>query len=270
METKAYIKALMAVSFSFPLDEIERLMEKELQKEPEEMDGELVDLCIDILVKGYAEQEQKQKQEQEQEQDCTKKKHTGTKGRRVLFVVALIVLIIAVAVPVSAAFSHNKVSDKIVQFYSDHFHIDLRKGDAIANHYSDENTDLIQELQKLGFSDVILPSDLLTYDYSKDIFIQDGDCFTLATIDMEDAESKINGSITITQYDESVSSTAGEGLVFSEFKHIEQVNINGLDVIIFGNDDETSIRYLDNNTDYIITLRNCDVYTAVEIANSLK
>ena len=266
MKPKAYIKALMTTSFSFPLDEINRLMEEELQKEPEEMDGELVDLCIDILEKGYAEREQKQKQEQER----AEKKHTGTKVRRVLAVAAIIALIVAIAVPVSAAFSHNKVSDKIVQFYSDHLHIDLRKGDTTANHYSDEDTDLVQELQKRGFSDVILPSDLLTCDYSKDIFIQEGDRFTSATINIEDAESKIKGSITITQYDETITSTVGEGQVSSEFKNVEQVNINGLDVIIFGNDDETSIRYLDNSTDYIITLRNCDVYTAVEIANSLK
>ncbi len=266
MKTKTYIKALMATSFSFPLDEINRLMEEELKKDPDEMDGELVDLCIDILEKGYAEQEQKHKQEH----DRTEKKHTRIKVRRVLAVAAIITLLIAIAAPVSAAFSHNKVSDKIVQFYSDYFHMDLRKGSTNANHYSDNNSHLIKELEERGFEYVILPKALLNYNYSRDIVIQEGDRFTSTTIDIEDTESKIYGSIHITRYDEITSSVAGEGQVSSEFKHIEQVNINGLDVIIFGSDDETSIRYLDNNTDYIITLRNCDIYTAVEIANSLK
>ncbi len=268
MKTKTYIKALMNTSFSFPLDEINSIMEEELQKEPEEMDGELVDLCIDILEKGYAEQEQKQKQEQER----AEKKHTGTKVRRVLIVAAIIVLIIAVAVPVSAAFSHNKVSDKIVQFCSDYFHMDLRKGSTNANHYSNNNSDLIKELKERGFEYVILPSDLLSFDYSKDIVVQEGDdYFTSAIIDIQDTESKIKGRITITQYDDSTSFVLGDVKVSSRFERIEQINVNGLDIIVYCNDNnETLIRYLDTNTNYSIALTNCDFEKAVEIANTLK
>ncbi len=266
MKTKTYIKALNAISFPIPLDEINRLMDEELKKDPDEMDGELVDLCMDILEKGYAEQEKKQKQKY----DRAEKKQTRIKVRRVLAVAAIITLVIAVAIPIAAAFSHNKVSDKIVQFYSDYFNMDLRKGCTNANHYSDNDTNLIKELQERGFENVILPKDLLNYNYSKDIFAQEGDHLTSVKIDIEDTESKINGGIIITRYDEITSAVAGEDKVSSKYKHVEQVSVNGLDVIVFGNNDDTSIRYLDNNTDYYITLRNCDIYTAVEIANSLK
>ena len=264
METKAILKALYEISYSIPLDEVQMIMDKELLKNLDEMDDELIDICMDILEKGYAEQEQKQKQEQEH--DRTEKKRTGIKVRRVLAVAAIIMLIIAIA----AALSHSKVSDKIVQFYSDYFHMDLRKGSTNANHYSDIDSDLIKELQERGFSDVILPSDLLNYDYSKNIFIQEGDNLTSATITIEDTESKIRGSIGITQYNESMSFIAGSGQVSSMYENVEQISVNGLDIIVFGNDDEATIRYLDKNTNYHITLDNCDIYKAVEIANSLK
>ncbi len=262
MDIKTIIAVLNSESFPFPLEEIERIMDAELEKDPAEMDDELVDLCMDVLEKGYV----KQKQNREQ----TEKKHRRIKLRRVLVAAAIIALIIVIAVPIAAAYTRGEVSDKIVQFYSDYFHINLREGDTNANHYSDENSDLIQELQKRGVSDVILPSDLLNYDYSKDIFIQEGDNYTSATITIEDSESKIHGGIVITQYDEIISSATGAGQVSPEFNRIEQININGLDVIIFGNEDKVAMRYLDNNTDYYITLDNCDIYKAVEIANSLK
>lgn len=258
MEKKVLIEALKSTSFSFPLEEIRNIMDEELAKDPAEMDADLVDLCMDILEEGYARQEQPVKNQKR------------IKLKKALLAAAVITVIIAIAVPVCAAFTHNEVSDKIVRFYSDYFYINLRQGSTNASHYSDEDIDLIQELQKRGFSDVILPSDLLNYDYSKNIFIQEGDNYTSATITIEDTESKICGSIGITQYDEIISSATGAGQVSSEFERIEQININGLDIIVFGNDDELSIYYLDNKTEYIIALSDCDIYKAVEIANSLK
>lgn len=187
-----------------------------------------------------------------------------------LLVAAIAVIIIAIVIPVSAVFIQNGVSNKIVQFYEDHFNIDLRQGSTKANHYSDKNVDLIQELQKRGFSNVILPADLLKYRYSEDIGIQEGDYLILATITIDDPESEIHGAIGITQYNELISPAAGSGLVSSMYTHVVQLNVNGLDVLVFGNDDKASIIYVDNNTDYSITLDNCDFDTAIKIANSLK
>ena len=51
IKTKTLIKALMTTSFSFPCDEVWKLIKKELSKDPAEMDAELIDICIDILEK---------------------------------------------------------------------------------------------------------------------------------------------------------------------------------------------------------------------------
>lgn len=113
--------------------------------------------------------------------------------------------------------------------------------------------------------------DLLNYSYSENIIIQENDNAISATINIEDSESGINGIIFITQWDESFSTFAGNENVTADFRHVEQITVNGLDIIVVGNDDDkVSIRYLDRNTDYSITLIECDFETAVEIANSLK
>lgn len=290
MTTKAILKALQASSARIPLDEVEKIMDRELQKSPEQMDDELIDLCMDILEKGYAEQDQElqkgseqmddertdfhmdipDKGDAEQDRKQTNQKRRGRKVCRILAVAAILLLTAAVAVPVAAKFFHTNASDKIVQFYSDHFHIDLRQGETTARHYSDTDAELIQELQKRGFENIILPEELLKYDHADDIFMQNNEHFTSATIDIEDVESKINGAITITQYDKATSSSAGDAQISSKYTSVEQINVNGLDVIVFANDEEAFIRYLDEHTEYVITVVNCDIDSAMKIANSIK
>ena len=258
MTNKSIINNLKTKSIPFTLDEIREIMDEELEKDPSEMDTELIDLCADILVKAYNDIEE------------TTKKSNRKKFSKVLLIAAVVVIFIAIAIPVSAAFIHNGVSDKIVQVYSDYFHIDLRQGSTNANHYSDKNIDLIQDLQERGFNNVILPSDLLNYNYSKDINIQNSDCATTVVIKIEDPNSKIKGTIAIVQYDEFISSMTGDGKIDAIYNHVEQISVNGLNILVFGNGENAYIKYLDCNTEYSITLSNCDFETSIEIANSIK
>lgn len=258
MTTDTIREILKTKSMTFTLKEIQEIMDEELGKDPSEMDIDLIDLCADILVKTQNEIEESPKK--------TGRKKFG----KVLLVAAMVVIVIAIVIPVSAAFIHNEVSDKIVHFYADHFNIDLRQGSTNANHYSDNNIDLIQELQERGFVNVILPSDLLNYNYSEDIYIQNSDYATVLAIKIEDPNSKINGTIAIVQDDEIISSTTGNGKISTKYNHVNQISVNGLDILVFGNDNEALIVYVANNTDYSITLDNCDFDTAVKIANSLK
>lgn len=45
------VKVLKAYPMKFTLSIIERIMNKEMAKDPSKMDGDLIDLCIDILSK---------------------------------------------------------------------------------------------------------------------------------------------------------------------------------------------------------------------------
>lgn len=53
MEKDILLKMLRSDPSSFTLIEIEDMMDEELNKEPGEMDSELIDLCADILEKAY-------------------------------------------------------------------------------------------------------------------------------------------------------------------------------------------------------------------------
>lgn len=46
--------------FKFPFREIEEMMDEELDKSPEEMDTELIDICAGVLNKAYSEENNEQ------------------------------------------------------------------------------------------------------------------------------------------------------------------------------------------------------------------
>ena len=58
--------------------------------------------------------------------------------------------------------------------------------------------------------------------------------------------------------------------VTSEYDSAKQLNINGIDVLIFGNKTNSSILYVDNDTEYDIALNNYNFDSAIEIAESIE
>ncbi len=64
MKTKAILKALYAISYPMPIDEVQKIMDKELLKNLDEMDDELIDICMAILEREYDKQERKKSMKQ--------------------------------------------------------------------------------------------------------------------------------------------------------------------------------------------------------------
>lgn len=53
--TKELISEIFKEEYvAFTLEEIEEIMDEELEKDQEEMDTDLIDICAEILVKQYA------------------------------------------------------------------------------------------------------------------------------------------------------------------------------------------------------------------------
>ena len=71
MKTKAILKALYAISYPIPINEVQLIMDKELEKDLDEMDDELIDICMTILERGDAEQGRKKSMKKK----SIKKKH---------------------------------------------------------------------------------------------------------------------------------------------------------------------------------------------------
>ncbi|MDE5996561.1 MAG: hypothetical protein K2G56_06545, partial [Eubacterium sp.] len=160
MTREELICILKSEPTKFTFTEIEHMMDKEMAKDPDEMDTDFVDLCVDILYNSLEEQKQKEAEK------ASKNKRIKFRLTRIAAIAIIFAFILCTAVTVSAKYVHNETSDKIVKFYEDHFSINLRNGETESDKYSDESIELIAELQNNGFDNIILPSVLLEDDYT--------------------------------------------------------------------------------------------------------
>lgn len=193
------------------------------------------------------------------------------KFTKALLIAAIIVVILSIAIPVSAKYIYNDASDAIVQFFNDHFHIDLRAGNTNAINHSDDNDEIIKYLKEKGFDNVIIPSEFLKTEYEKTIvdFSEDSD-FLYVHINFKSRSSELTGEILLTKHkNSSTEFVMGQDTISDRFNSIKQISVNGMDVLVISNDERSMIQYLDGNVVYDIGLNNCNLETAIEIAETL-
>lgn len=263
MDKKTLLEILNSDSMEFTLAEIQEIVDEELAKNPEEMDTELIDLCANVIGEACAD---------ENAADAPKKKKI-IKLNRTLLIAAILILLVGVTIPVSARFTFNDVSDKIVEFYSDCFKVNLRNGQTEAEHYSDKDNGLLKELKDKGVDNVILPSALLEQNYENEVSVLENDNCISATIKFEDKDSKINCIVAVDQYydeDDVYDFMIGQTNLPTKYENMKQLSINGLDVIVCEKSDATYIKYVDEAKEYSIALLDCSFEKTEEIANTLK
>lgn len=274
MNNDTLLKTLKSNSMTFTISEIQEMMDEELNKNPEEMDTELIDLCADILDRAYFDTEEEtvtQENENIQSNENIKTRSKRIKFSKVLSIAAVFIVVASIAIPVSARYVHNEASDKIVQFFNNHFKIDLRSGNKNAINHSNENIDLVKILNEAGFESIILPNDLLKNNYSKDdIVISNDENYLSAEIDFE-IDDNINGYIGIIRHKTNLTEfIVGQDDIGNQYDSVKQITTNGMDILVFSNDENSFINYVDNNIEYSIHLNNCNFDSAVKIAESLK
>lgn len=264
---------------SFTLAEIEEMMDEELNKDPSEMDTDLIDICADIINKAYAKVKEDSVSLSIQNQKIAENASKENKIKRIKFgkillVAAIIAIICAIAVPVCAKFVHTEASDNIVRFFDNHFNIDLRNGETDAGEHSDTNNDLVQQIQEAGINNVILPAELLSDQYKTEItFTNDDEFYTEVEIDFQNKNEDISGNIVIAKHKTDDTLFAiGQGQMAEQYDTVKQITVNGMDVLVFsGNNIAPSIEYVDEITEYSIVLAdNCTFEQAVKIAESMK
>lgn len=258
MDKDTVIKMLKSEQITFTLDEISEMMDEELGKSPDEMDTELVDACLEVLTGERAEK------------PAEPKKARTLKFSKLAIAAAAVFLIICVAVPVSARYTYNNVSDKIVEFYSEYFKVNLREGQTEAVRRSDENNKFIKELKENGVENVVLPKALLDDKYEKAITTVKEENYTAATIHIKDKDSKLISSIAIERFTNNADYFIEAQKIPADFDKVQQLSINGLDVLIFEDKGKLFIKYVDVKTKYEISLYNSDFEEAVKIAKTLK
>jgi hypothetical protein len=224
--------------------EIENIMNEELDKSPQDMDTDLIDLCLDALNTFDEEKLNKRK----------KKYRFG----KTLIAAAIFVLVIGITIPVCAKYLSINVPEGIVAIYNECFNIDISQDDYI--------DDIYGQLEQDGIDDIVLPKLIFETDsiISNYTFSNDNNALIVSFDFSNDA---IIGSVTIEKY-EQYEFFSGTGKISSEFENIEYFNINDISVLVFGIDDKSYISYSVDKTDYCISL-NCDYKTACQIAKTI-
>lgn len=254
MEKDTLMKILKEHSMTFSKEEIHRLINEEIENSPDEMDTELIELCLDTLEKAEEE---------------NKRAHTrGTKNkkikfRRLLLIAAIIAVILAIAVPVGAKFISVNASEEFVTYDNDHFRVNLN--DNIDK--TEIIMDIIGSLEDNGIENPVLPKAVIHDEYFKYNINSSNNEINFCILD---TKSKIKGTVLIYDFNNDVYNfIGGTANLNDQYNCVEQMEINGTDVIVFENNDYSCIFYTYDNFEYTITLNNCDFKTAKEIANTI-
>lgn len=239
------IDVLNEKSMQFTRQEILDMMNEELQKEPGEMDADLVELCIDVLDGKYVCADDTAKEDKRPRETTYAKR---MRIRKALLVAAIFAVILAITIPAGAKFVHMDATDDVVAYHANHFSIDLS-----------QNKEL-----KAVVADSVLPQAFLNDDTIYDMEISDTDTILY----FKDNSSDIYGNVIISNNDKE-NFVSGLYDMNDEFYSAEEINVNGIKALVIQSEDLNTVVYLAGDKEYTITIHNCDFETAKQIANTI-
>lgn len=245
MNKEILYEILKSKSETLSSAEIESILNEELDKSSDEMDTDLVDLCLEAL-------------NTVDEKKLNIRKHK-IKFSKILIAAVIFVTAIIITIPVCAKYLNINVPEGMVTIYKECFNIDISKDVLI--------DDVFGQLEQDGINDIVLPK-LVFYpntqncNYTKESM----ENYTMYGFDFIDDD--ITGHVTLQAYNDSYEFVVGNKKVSSSYEKIEYFEVNELTVLVFYNDDTSYINYSNNNTEYNIVI-NCDYETACQIAKTI-
>lgn len=253
--SKKKLKKMIASDFTdLSTEEIKALIQKEVDKGPDEIDTDYIDLCFELLsIKNNS---------------TNAKKVKFTKSAKVLLIAATLMVVFISTITVYAQFNLN-IPEKIVQLINGNAEIDynLENADTTADGYALLDTDLAKQIADYGITPVTLPEEM-TKENCKVIQIEDvsvDETWKIISVDFYYNNQK--GWLRVEQMSEEFE-TAGVSTVM-DIKSGQMIKINGMDIIVFEQENSCSIIYKDSLTTYDINLY-CDFETAIKFAESIK
>lgn len=253
--SKNKLKKIIASDFTdLSTEEIKALIQKEVEKGPDEIDTDYIELCFELLsIKNNKENPKRVK---------------FTKPTKVLLSAAVLMVVFVSSVTVFAQLNLN-IPQKIAQLINGDAEIDynLENADTAADGYALLDTDLAKQLADYGITPVTLPEEMIN-DNCEITQIENvsSDDF-LKIIDIYFEYNGYKGDLYIQQISENAESTGVNTIMYVESG--QMIKVNGMDVLVFEQKDSCSIRYKDNLTIYDIGLY-CDLDTAIEFVKSIK
>lgn len=284
MKRETLIETLRSDSKPLTQDEAIELIEKELDKAHEEADGDLIDLCLEILAqevqdipdkkapdidtlnRQMAEMLAEEEAENRKAETKDEKKHRNIRFGRILALVAVITVLAGIVTTVSADYFNIDASEKIVRFV---------KGRFIVNLSDDDSVDLPLMFEEYELENIVLPEVFYNQDLYK---ITDFECEKTEIGDVnvyfsiESLEKEINAGVTIFSRKETTNFLAGKLNVYNNtYNKLKCISDNGINVLVFQSEHTKSsvITYVENNVEYNIEFLNCEPSEVLNIAKTI-
>lgn len=281
MRKDILLKILNEKSMQFTREEINEMLDAELEKSPEEMDTDFVDLCLDALESEYPDIDINENKnlipetppqsitEESCEEEVLEKnvKDTKSKGRKIKFIksiaiIAAAVTVLAFTITVGAKIVDIDASNDLVDFNGKNFIISLFNKDGAS-----DKVNVVNELTDNGIENVVLPNEILSDEYIKYNFTYED---IYSNFEFKNEQNGIEGSLSINRINADSNSYTAQSQVNESYYKVEQIENSGIDILVFESNKNTMISYVEDNMEYTITLTNCDFETAKKIAESIK
>lgn len=253
--SKKKLKKMIASNFTdLSTEEIKALIQKEVDKEPDEIDTDYIDLCFELLsIKNSKQKASKVK---------------FTKPTKVLLAAAVLMVVFISTITVSAQFNLN-IPQKIAQLINGNAEIDynLENADTTADGYALLDTNLAKRIVNYGITPVTFPEEMTKENckITKIESISSDHISNIVSIDFD--YNSQQGCLTIEQMSKELE-TAGVSTVM-DIKSGQMINVNGMDILAFEKENSCTIIYKDNLTKYNIYI-DCNLETAIKLAESIK
>lgn len=250
MKKETFLAILNEESMIFTEKELMEMIDEELAKDPDEMDTDLIDLCLDALDGKFDDDEIRQMNQ--------RNKRKRMKISKLLLIAAIIVIILGISIPVGAKYLDLNVAAGVIGVTGDHFSVDM--------HGSNSSENVVSKLESENLNPVI-PNELLKGEYTFDNYrYYDDSCCKTYAFDFKNKD--VSGTITICSYPDVFDFASGKNFADNEFEHFKQITQNGNEILVFGDDETSYIYYIIDNAEYDIIL-DCDYSTAYNIAETL-
>lgn len=255
MDKNTLIKILQEKSMSFTEEEVRALVNDELEKDPSEMDTQLIDYCVNLLL----ENEGKDATDNSGSIKETKQKTKKIKFSKTLLLIAILIIIMAIAIPTGAKFVQINAKDDMVKYEKDHFSIELDGSEKSVDN-------IIAALENEGVENAVLPKALLGDDYEIYNLQKTGEEKTFC---FKNTKTSIYGDVILRDSKNDFESLLGKSQASEIYSSVEQINIDNITVLIFEENKYILVAYIENDTEYSITLHNCDINKAKEIVYTI-
>lgn len=252
MDKNVLKKILKTKQVKFSMAEVEQLMDAELEKDPEEIDTELVDLCLQILTSDS----------KDNHSEKTLPKLKKFRYAKILIAAALAAVLLVLSLSATADKYDIDVSgNTIVQKFGKYFRIKI---------FEEREINLRESYPGVDLSENTLP-DFLFEDncviIDQKSLITNGDMHIRIEFTMKD--SKMNGYVNVDVPEEFSLERYHEINISTKYSRIKELNVNGIRVFVFSEDENCIIKYFTKDMLFDLHLLECEFEKAVEIANTI-